>query len=62
MTTDTKNKAFSIMVNALNEATNELKKHLSSKRFPCVYVLQGKTERIKFWNDAIDKLSNIPTN
>ena len=50
------------MVNALNEATNELKKHLSSKRFPCVYVLQGKTERIKFWNDAIDKLSNIPTN
>ena len=61
MTTDTKNKAFKIFVNALKEATNELKKHLSSKQIPCSFILKEKTERVQFWNDAITKLSKTKT-
>lgn len=62
MTIEQHNKAFSIMVNALNEATDELNKHLSdcksSGRIPCVYILRNKTERIQFWSETIEKLSN----
>ena len=62
MTIKQYNEAFNIMVLALNEVTTELNKHLDSckalGRIPCVYAIKSKNERIQFWSDAIEKLSN----
>jgi hypothetical protein len=62
MTIKQYNEAFRIMCNALNEVTSELNKELSDckllGRIPCVYAIKSKNERIQFWSDAIEKLSN----